>query len=257
MYFNDIHILIYLAVGLVGCIVGQIIGLVNSRLMNNEKIFEKGSLKKFKIECVPHYRLMILMFVLYIVLLYACGIEKNWHSNIRIVSYFLLLPLLICAFKIDLKKQIIPNRLVLTIFELGLIVTFFEGIVSQAGVTFALNRLEGMVCGALVFLAITLLGGLFAGKEAMGMGDVKLMGAIGLFFGMRGILIISVIAFVIGAVASIFLLVSKKKKADEYIPFGPFIVIASVIAMLIPEEILFQTLWFFFSGQWFLKRLYK
>lgn len=255
MYFNDIHILIYLAVGIIGCFVGQIVGQVNLRLINNEKIVEKGSLKKFKQEFVPYYSLMVLMFVLYIILLYACGIQKNWHSNIRIISYFLLLPLLICAFKIDWKKQVIPNRLVLTIFELGLIITFFEGIVSQAGVSFALNRFEGMACGAFVFLIITLLGGLVAGKEAMGMGDVKLMGALGLFFGMRGILIISVLAFVIGAIASIFLLLSKKKKANEYIPFGPFIVIAVVIAMLIPEEILFQALWFVFSGQWFIKKI--
>lgn len=146
--------------------------------MNNEKIFEKGSLKKFRREFVPHYRLMILMFILYVVLLYVCGIDRTWHSGIRLVSYVILIPMLICTFIIDWKKQIIPNRLVLTIFEVGLLITFFEGIVSPTGMTFALNRLEGMVFGAVIFLIITLLGGFIAGKEAMGMGDVKLMGAI-------------------------------------------------------------------------------
>lgn len=257
MYFNNIHILVYLLIGFFGCIVGQGIGLVTERLMNNEKIIEKGSLKRFKIEFVPHYRLMILMFALYIILMYSCGIEKNWHSNIKLVSYFLLIPLLICAFRIDWKKQIIPNRLVLTIFELGLIVTFFEGIISPIGMTFVLNRVEGMVCGALIFLAITFLGGLFAGKEAMGMGDVKLMGALGLFFGMRGIIIISIISFLVGAIASIYFILRKIRKPDEYIPFGPFIVIAAIVAMFIPEEILFQCLWWLFSGQWFIKLFRK
>lgn len=225
--------------------------------MNNEKIIEEGSLRKFKNEFVPHYTLMIVMFVLYVVLLYVCGIDKTWHSNVKLVSYFVLMPMLVCAFIIDWKKQIIPNRLVLTIFEVGLLVTFFEGTVSSTGMTFALNRLEGMVCGAGIFWVITLLGGLIAGKEAMGMGDVKLMGALGLFFGMRNIIVISIMSFVIGAIASIFLILTKVRKVDEYIPFGPFIVISTVIAMLIPEEILFTYLWIFFSGQWFIKLLNK
>lgn len=253
MYFNDIHILIYLAVGFMALVVGEIIGLVNERLMNNEKVFEKGSLKKFKREFVPHYRLMILMFCLYVGILYSCGIKKNWHSNIELVSYYVLLPLLICIFRLDLKKQIIPNRLVLTIFEIGLGITFFEGIVSPTGATFALNRLEGMISGFVIFLVIILLGGLVVGKEAMGMGDVKLMAALGLFFGMRNIITISIIAFLVGAIYSVYVLIAKIKKPDDYISFGPFIVIAAVIAMLIPEELLFKMVWFLFSGQWFIK----
>lgn len=257
MYFNNIHILVYLVVGLIGCVVGELVGLFSERLFNNEKIIEKGTFRKFKIEFVPHYMLMTLMFVLNIVLLYACGLDGTWHSIIKLVGYYLLMPMLICAFIIDWKKQIIPNRLVLTIFEVGLIITFFEGIVSQTGITFALNRLEGMFFGAGIFFIITLLGGLIAGKEAMGMGDVKLMGALGLFFGMRNIIMISIMSFLIGAVVSIFLIVFKIRKANEYIPFGPFIVISTVIAMLVPEEMLFTYLWIFFSGQWFIRFFQK
>ena len=254
MYFNDIHILIYVIVGLIGCLVGQLMGMINQRLINHEKIFEKGSFKKFRIEFVPHYMLMAMNFILYIVLLYACGLDKSWHVNIKTISYFILMPLLLSAFMIDLKKQIIPNRLVLTIFELGLIITFFEGIMTPNGMTFAFNRLEGMVCGAGIFLVITLLGGIIAGKEALGLGDVKLMGAIGLFFGMRSILMISVISFLIGAVVSIILLIKKVKKSNEYIPFGPFISVSAIIAMLIPEDILFNYLWFVFSWQWLIDK---
>ncbi len=253
MYFNDIHILIYLVVGLLGCVVGQVIGLVNERLINHERIIENGSLKRFKKEFIPHYGLMTIMFILYDIVLYVWGIDReNWYANVKLVSYFILLPLLVSAFVIDWKKQIIPNRLVLTIFEAGLLVTFYEGIVSPTGMTLALNRFEGMFAGAGIFLLITLIGGLIAGREAMGMGDVKLMGAMGLFFGFKSIISISVLSFLIGAIASIFLLVSKIKKTDEYIPFGPFIVVSAMLAMVIPEEALFGWLWIFFSGQWFI-----
>ena len=96
--------------------------------------------------------------------------------------------------------------------------------------------LLGMLAGGGIFLLITLVGGLVYGKEAMGFGDVKLMGALGLFFGLSNIIIITLVSFLIGAILSIVLLVSKIKKTDEYIPFGPFIVIATYISMFVPVE---------------------
>lgn len=64
-------------------------------------------------------------------------------------------------------------------------------------------------------------------------------------------------SFLIGASVSIIFIIAKIKKADEYIPFGPFIVIATIIAMLIPEELLFTSLWGICSGQWVIKLLKK
>ena len=70
----------------------------------------------------------------------------------------------------------------------------------------------------------------------MGFGDVKLMGALGLYFGLSNIIIITLLSFLIGAILSIILLVSKIKKSNEYIPFGPFIVLGTFISMYIPFE---------------------
>ena len=95
-----------------------------------------------------------------------------------------------------------------------------------------------MIVGVGLFLFITLVGRLISGKEALGFGDVKLIGAIGLFFGWRSIIAISIISFLIGAVYSVILLIVRKKQKDEYIPFGPFIVIASFIVIFIPLDIL-------------------
>ena len=68
----------------------------------------------------------------------------------------------------------------------------------------------------------------------MGFGDVKLMCGLGLMFGLGETIIVTVLSFLIGAILSIILLATKKKKTDEYIPFGPFIVMASFIAMFVP-----------------------
>ncbi len=100
------------------------------------------------------------------------------------------------------------------------------------------DKALGMFAGAGIFLIITLIGGLIAGKEAMGFGDVKLMGALGLIFGLSSTLMISVLAFFIAAIISIILIISKKKKTDEYIPFGPFIITSVFLVMIIPHNLM-------------------
>ena len=94
--------------------------------------------------------------------------------------------------------------------------------------------LLGMVTGAGIFLLITWIGSLIAGKEAMGFGDVKLMGALGLYFGLTNIIIVALVSFLVCAILSIFLLATRIKKTDEYIPFGPFIVIGAFISIFVP-----------------------
>ena len=115
--------------------------------------------------------------------------------------------MLLSAFVIDYKLQIIPNRLNLTIFEVGIVFAFLYGL---SNVAITINMLLGMLAGGGIFLLITLVGGIFYGKEAMGFGDVKLMGALGLFFGLQNIIIITLVSFLIGAILSIFFINIKK-----------------------------------------------
>ncbi len=55
------------------------------------------------------------------------------------------------------------------------------------------------------------------------------MGALGLFFGWLNMILISVMSFLFAAIVSIIILITRRKKMNEYIPFGPFIVVASII----------------------------
>ena len=152
--------------------------------------------------------------------------------------------MLLSAFVIDYRQQIIPNRLNLTMFEIGLIIAFLYG---MSNVAITVDMLLGMLVGGGIFLAITLVGSLIYGKEALGFGDVKLMGALGLYFGVSNILAISAMSFLIGAILGIILIVTKIKKSNEYIPFGPFIVIATFISIFVPFDILLKTLFVIFT----------
>mgnify|MGYP005772389111 CR=1 FL=1 len=233
MYFNDVHIAYYVVATIIGLIVGQLTDWANKRLPEYKSVISKDIINEYKINFKPNYILMLLTAIIYVTLIYICGIKDTIVANLDLIKYFILTPMLLSAFVIDFKLQIIPNRLNLTIFEVGFIFAFLYGL---SNVAITINMLLGMIAGGGIFLLITLLGGLFYGKEAMGFGDVKLMGALGLFFGLSNIVIITLVSFLIGAILSILLLVTKIKKSDEYIPFGPFIVIATFISMYIPFE---------------------
>ena len=235
MYINDIHILTYLITGIIGLIVGQFIDWCNLRLPDYKKVFSKEFFSEYLKNCRPKYLLMVIVALLYITLLYLNGL------TLYTVKFMLLIPMIIIAFIIDFKSQIIPNRLTLTIFETGLVFTFVETLLEpNAGINIFVDNILGMLVGGGIFLLITLIGGAIAGKEAMGFGDVKLMGALGLFFGWLNMILISVMAFLFAAVVSIVILIAKRKKFNEYIPFGPFIVAASMIPIFIstPELLL-------------------
>ena len=199
MYINDINILYFVLFGFIGILVGQFVDWCNIRLMKYETVFSKEFFTKYIKETHPKYLLMIIVAAIYCILLYIYGLE-----SIDFYKYIILTPMLISAFIIDYKEQIIPNRLTLTIFETGLLLTVIQVIVNvNLGISIAMEMLLGMITGAGIFLTITLI----------------------------GIICVSLISFLLGAVISIFLLLFKRKDKSEYIAFGPFIVMASFILM--------------------------
>ena len=244
MYINDIHILTYVVTGVIGLFVGQFIDWCNLRLPEYKKVFSKDFFKEYLKNAKPKYILMVIVAILYIALLYFKGI------HIDTLKYMLLIPMLISAFLIDLKLQIIPNRLTLTIFETGLVFTFAETLLAtNFGISIFIDNILGALVGGGIFLLITLIGGAIAGKEAMGFGDVKLMAALGFFFGWVNMILISVMSFLFAAVVSIVILIARRKKFSEYIPFGPFIVVASLIPIFIEtNDLIFVLLEIFSLG---------
>ena len=233
MYINDVNIIYYVIAAIIGLFVGEGVNWANKRLPEYKPVFSKEFFTEMKMNFKPNYILMFLISAIYVTLIYRFGIKETLIANLDLIKFLILTPMLLSAFVIDYKLQIIPNRLNLTIFEIGIIFAFLYGL---SDVAITIKMLIGMLIGGGIFLFITLICGLIYGKEAMGFGDVKLMGALGLFFGQYNIIAVTLVSFLIGAILSIILLVSKIKKSDEYIPFGPFIVIASFISMYVPFE---------------------
>lgn len=245
MYINDTHIGFYIAAAIIGLLVGQIVDWAIKRLPENKKIISKDIIRAFKIQFRPNYILMFLTSAIYVLLVYMYGIQKFLIGNLELIKYLLLVPMLLSAFMIDCKSKIIPNRLNLTMFEVGIIIAFLYGF---SNVAITIDLLFGMLIGGGIFLFISLIGKLIYGKEAMGLGDVKFMAALGLYFGFTNTVLISLMAFFIGAIVGIILILCRVKKSSEYIPFGPFIIIASFICMFLPAGVIlnsFQTVFTF------------
>lgn len=245
MYINNIHILYYVALIFLGIITGQLIDWSIKRMPEYKKVFSKDIFKEYKKEFKPNYILIAINCVINVALLYILGWNNtNLVSNTELIKYLIITPMLLSAFVIDYKLQIIPNRLNLTMFEIGLVIAFLYGL---SDVAITINMALGMLAGGGIFLLITLIGGAIYGKEAMGFGDVKLMGALGLYFGLSNIIAITLVSFLIGAILSVILLVTKIKKMDEYIPFGPFIVIGTFVSIFVPFETIKYALLMFFT----------
>ena len=206
MYINNTHIMFYVVFGLLGLVVGQIVAWANIRLPEYKKIISKEFFTEWKKGIKSSYLMMFINAIVYMLLIYKFGLQDSFIKNLELIKFMILAPMLISAFFIDLKLRIIPNRLNLTIFEVGLVIIFLYGI---NNVNIAKDMILGMLVGGGIFVLITIVGGIISGKEAMGLGDVKLMGALGIFYGVSAIAGATLVAFFIGAIASIIILLVR------------------------------------------------
>ena len=66
-------------------------------------------------------------------------------------------------------------------------------------------------------------------REAMGLGDVKLMAAIGAFLGWRAVLFSLLVSSMIGSVVGIGLVAARRREWSSRLPYGPYLALAATI----------------------------
>ncbi len=112
--------------------------------------------------------------------------------------------------------------------RLAAVASSLLGIAVGAGIIYAIGMTGDLVLAVLRRLKWT------EKDESMGFGDVKLMGMIGGFVGVVGVLLALLIACVAGSVIGIVL---KRITKDSYIPFGPFLALGALAVVLWRPEI--------------------
>jgi leader peptidase (prepilin peptidase)/N-methyltransferase len=159
-------------------------------------------------------------------------IYLTYGLSIQSLVYIILSSALIIIAFIDLQEQIIPDVISLPGIVVGLILSFIVPYISF------INSALGALVGGGIILIIAGVGSIIFKKEAMGGGDVKLTAMIGAFLGWRYTIISLFLGFFLGALTGIILIMTKIKKREDAIPFGPFIVLGSIITFLCGEKII-------------------
>lgn len=177
------------------------------------------------IKVLKFYQLVIIFFILsifYILILY---------STQNILFTFLLLLILaslILIFYIDYKKMIIPDSLNIFIGLISIlliILSIFKKI--PLFINSYLDIIASLIFIIFVSLIIILIK-VFKKKEVMGFGDIKLLFALGIYLGLINILIIIFLSSLISIISEGIIYKFKRKM----FPFGPYIVIATIILLL-------------------------
>ena len=213
-------ILPYIIVSVLAIIFGQITKHLNKKMppVVSEEITYKEFFKSLKSDFKIDIKYTLIYLVIYNTLVYFVG------NTYTLYLYCITVFSLMIVFSIDFRFQLIPDECHVVIALCGLVNLFFN-------LSNFLTYILGALAGGLIFWLLGLLALLIFKKEGMGFGDVKLMAALGFFFGLKNILIVALVSFVFGAIIGGVLLIAKKKDGMSYIPFGPFIVIGAIILM--------------------------
>ena len=163
-----------------------------------------------------------------------------WHFGPGWVCVFALIVTwsLVTLTVIDLDHKLLPDIITLPLLWLGLLVSLF-GLAWEGRPAFA--DLRSAVIGAAAgYLSLWLLYHAFrllTGKEGMGYGDFKLLGALGAWLGWQGLPLTILLSSVVGAGLGVALIIAGKRDSQTQIPFGPYLAAAGWIAMLWGNDI--------------------
>lgn len=184
----------------------------------------KGRCRYCRKKISPVYALVELATGILFVLFYL----QNSNFNLALAFNLFFVSILIVTFVYDLRYYLIIDNVIL----LGAIAAIFASIF-LGGLSFPQAILGSLAAG--VFFAIIVL--VSRGKW-MGGGDVKLGFLLGLILGWPKILVALFLAFILGSIVGLFLVIRGKKKLKSAVPFGPFLALSALVVMLAGDRIL-------------------
>lgn len=155
-----------------------------------------------------------------------------WERSVPLtVIYAVALSALICVFFIDLEHKLIFDRFHVIFLALGALSIFFDKAYAWH------SHLIGGVGGFLLFLLVSFVFERLTGKEGLGGGDVKLVGAVGLLLGWERLLLALLIATLPAAILMPFLMRGKTGEEAEF-PFAPFLTVGFGVSMLFGARVI-------------------
>ena len=131
----------------------------------------------------------------------------------------------------DLDQRLMPDVVTLPLIVLGAVALAWGGdsLVNRSPVWMA-------IVGAVAVPGVLFVASLPFGEGAFGIADVKFLAAVGLLAGLVRVVIVVFAGALVSGVVIIALLVTRRITLHSYIPFGPFLIIGAVWAVLLPAS---------------------
>ena len=180
---------------------------------------------------------IIIFFILFLVI-----VKRAQLSLILIYTPAILG--LILALITDINHMIIPDTSSILLLISGILNVLFN--FSKDTI---ISSILGMILGFGILFVINFVFELITKTEGFGFGDMKLLGSIGLLVGVKSIVVIFFESIIISSIVGVVYIIYKKmmqkrkgektskKLIDTYLPFGPAIIISTIITLVIPSTI--------------------
>jgi leader peptidase (prepilin peptidase)/N-methyltransferase len=231
---------------IIGAVVGSFLNVVIYRVPKGESVVRPGSscpacgakikpynnipiLSWFVLRgkcavCGAPFSIRYPMVELLTALLFAACFAK-FGMTATSGAYMAFCAALVAVIFIDIDHFIIPDRITLPGIVIGLICagTFLP-------VHFTDSIFGCLVGGGIFFILAVLVPG------GMGGGDIKLMGMVGAFMGVKAALMTIFLGSLFGSIGGLAGIVAFGKERKTKIPFGPYLSIASIISLFYKEE---------------------
>ena len=257
-------VLCYVLCGMFGLCIGSFLNVLIDRLPRGESIFGRSYCPYCKKKLQWRELVPLFSFILLGRKCSACRKKISWQYpiveiatgilflfttyNLQLATYNLksllllgcllfIVSSLIIIFVTDLKYMIIPNEIIYPAIVVAFLYQFLQLTTHNLQLSdfkpLAVVLLSGILASAFFLFFV-----LISGGKGMGIGDVKLGFLMGLFLGWSNIFAALFFAFLIGAIIGIGLILAQKKTLKSEIPFGPFLVIGTFIALFWGKELI-------------------
>ena len=132
----------------------------------------------------------------------------------------------------DCKEQLLYDEVSTVLMLTGVMYAYYFG------------NLWDAVQGAMASVAI-MLGIYWASRGGMGFGDVKLVFVLGVWLGLEQSFLCLLLAFILGGVVGVVLLLTGLKTRKDAIPFGPYLCVSGWVSLLCGKELIawYWSLW--------------
>jgi len=194
-------------------------------------LFIQGKCRKCKKQISIQYLIVELLSVISFVTAYFF-----YGITITTLLFIILSLTFIIIFFIDLKHYIIPNELTFPLMLIGFIKSFDPNL-NQSLFPNYINSLIGGFFGYSIIWLIIFFYKTLRKKEGMGLGDAKLIAVVGFWFGWLAIPFVIFLSSVTALISVVPSLLKNSKSMSSQIPFGPYIIIGTLLYLIFENNL--------------------